>query len=250
MTAEPRAHPAVLAPKGRMRVHRMRTAVGVAGMVALVMLAGTIGFAIGQQRPFGAERSPLSGPAAFGFASDVAMHLEQAVTIAALAREHGGDPAVRELAPRIESTESVQLARIRGWLDLWTDQSRPEGQDMDWLAVAAADDHQLEAMASDPARTHHGGVDPAVGDAQRHGMATHEDLHRLREASGDELDVLFLQLALRQHEGGEMLLDYGALLAEVGAVRELAEEMLVQQAEEGTRMREMLAERNAAPLQE
>lgn len=243
-----RAGPAEPAADDRRGASGLRAAVVACGLVALVLLAGTIGAVIGQQGPLG-RAAPLTGPAAVGFTQDMVVHLEQAVTIAAWARDHSGDAAVRELAAPIETTGSVQLGRMQGWLDLWAPPARRPGEHMAWMADAAADDHQLEAAEGGPAAHQHA-LAPTTGGVQMPGWATDEDLRRLRLASGPELDVLFLQLALRHHEGGEVMLDYGALLVEVDVVRELADEMLLMQPDEGDRMREMLAERGAAPLVE
>ena len=40
------------------------------------------------------------------------------------------------------------------------------------------------------------------------GMATSDQLRALRAASGEQMDVLFLQLMLRHHEGGVIMLQY------------------------------------------
>ncbi len=49
-----------------------------------------------------------------------------------------------------------------------------------------------------------------AGSGPMPGMATSEELAALRAASGPELDVLFLQLMLRHHEGGLPMMEYGA----------------------------------------
>ena len=54
------------------------------------------------------------------------------------------------------------------------------------------------------------------------GMASTEELSGLRAATGPQLDVLFLQLMLRHHEGGAGMLSYAAEHAELPQVRNLA----------------------------
>ncbi len=80
------------------------------------------------------------------------------------------------------------------------------------------------------------------------GMATSDQLRALRAASGPELDVLFLQLMLRHHEGGVTMLQYGADHASVPQVRNLASQMLASQASESEYMKQLLAARGGTPL--
>ena len=87
-----------------------------------------------------------------------------------------------------------------------------------------------------------GGVDAMPG------MATSDQLRALRAASGEQMDVLFLQLMLRHHEGGAPMLSHGAEYATVPAVRALAAQMAAAQAGESDYLRTLLAARGAAPL--
>jgi uncharacterized protein (DUF305 family) len=70
----------------------------------------------------------------------------------------------------------------------------------------------------------------------------------MRAATGRDLDVLFLQLMLRHHEGGADMLAYGGQNASVPAVRNLAQQMAAAQANEVTYLRSLLAERGSVPL--
>ena len=62
-------------------------------------------------------------------------------------------------------------------------------------------------------------------------MATSDQLRALRAASGEQMDVLFLQLMLRHHEGGVIMLQYASEHASVTEVRNLAAQMLSSQTE-------------------
>ena len=70
----------------------------------------------------------------------------------------------------------------------------------------------------------------------------------LRQARGEAVDTMYLQLMLRHHQGGLDMMEYAAQNAEVPAVRTLAQTMVNTQASETTRMTQMLAEKGAAPL--
>ena len=81
------------------------------------------------------------------------------------------------------------------------------------------------------------------------GMASTADLARLRATPpGTALDVEFLQLMLRHHQGGVSMLEYARDHADTGEVRNLASQMLFSQNSEADLMRGLLAERGAAPL--
>jgi uncharacterized protein (DUF305 family) len=80
------------------------------------------------------------------------------------------------------------------------------------------------------------------------GMATEDELRRLRASSGPALDVLFLQLMLRHHEGGTGMLQYADQYASIPDVRNLAAQMLKAQTTEADYMRQLLARLGAAPL--
>ena len=87
-----------------------------------------------------------------------------------------------------------------------------------------------------------GGVDTMPG------MATSDQLRALRAASGEQMDVLFLQLMLRHHEGGVIMLQYASEHASVPEVRNLAAQMLSSQTSESEYLKQLLAARGGTPL--
>ena len=119
---------------------------------------------------------------------------------------------------------------MQGWLDLWGAAPLPVGGHMAWMA--------------DPTHDHAAGAPVATMP----GMASAADLAALRAATGQQLDVLFLQLMLRHHEGGATMLEYAAQHASVPQVRNLAAQMLSSQTAESDYLRQLLAERGAQPL--
>jgi uncharacterized protein (DUF305 family) len=95
----------------------------------------------------------------------------------------------------------------------------------------------------------HGHTPTATGGVSAMpGMATDEDLAALRAATGPQLDVLFLQLMLRHHEGGAGMLEYAAERAAEPQVRNLAAQMLRSQTTESDYLRQLLTERGGQPL--
>ena len=95
----------------------------------------------------------------------------------------------------------------------------------------------------------HAGHDGAAGSgATMPGMASDEELARLRTLSGEKFDVLFLQLMTRPHQGGYDMAVHAAEHAQVPAVRTLARTIVESQSAEVALMTGMLAGRGAEPL--
>ncbi len=65
---------------------------------------------------------------------------------------------------------------------------------------------------------------------------------------GKALDVYFLQLMIRHHEGGLPMAQYAAQNAADSYVRDLASRMVTAQSAEVVTMEQMLRERGAQPL--
>jgi uncharacterized protein (DUF305 family) len=80
------------------------------------------------------------------------------------------------------------------------------------------------------------------------GMATTDELNKLRKLSGAELDVYFLQLMLRHHQGGLEMAQYAAEHASRGYVRNLADKIVKSQEAETSLMKTLLSQRGAQPL--
>ena len=64
------------------------------------------------------------------------------------------------------------------------------------------------------------------------GLATAEELQRLRSLQGAARDQLFLQLMVRHHQGGLPMAEFAAYNAATPAVRMLAAQMVVEQTQE------------------
>ena len=80
------------------------------------------------------------------------------------------------------------------------------------------------------------------------GMATPAEIAKLRSLSGTELDVYFLQLMIRHHQGGGPMAQYAAVHSSEPVVRALADNMAKWQDGEVRAMTSMLSARGGAPL--
>ena len=210
----------------------VRPVLAVAVAIGLLLLGAAGGLLIGLPRSSD-SRVPAPGSVDVGFAQDMTVHHQQAVEMASWERDHTTDPVLAQLSADIEATQTGQIGTMQGWLELWNASPLPVGgRHMAWMTEPS---HDHSAAAS-------GGV------ATMPGMASDAELTAMRAATGQQLDVMFLQLMLRHHQGGVSMLQYGADHAAVPQVRNLAAQMLRSQSAESDYLRQLLAQRGAQPL--
>ncbi|MFD1532233.1 DUF305 domain-containing protein [Pseudonocardia aurantiaca] len=209
----------------------VRPVLAVAAVIGLLLLGAAGGLLLG--RPGSSDSQvPTSGSVDVGFAQDMSVHHQQAVEMASWERDHTTDPVLAQLSSDIEATQTGQIGRMQGWLELWNAAPLPVGGHMAWM--------------TEPSHDH--SATPTGGVATMPGMASSAELAALRAATGQQLDVMFLQLMLRHHQGGAPMLEYGATHADVPQVRNLASQMLRSQTAETDYLRQLLAERGGQPL--
>jgi len=220
------------APAGAAPRRWPTTALAVGGVLALLLLGAAVGMLVGVP---GRTSVPPADSVDVGFSQDMTVHHEQAVEMAGWVRDHSADPAIRALAHDIESTQTSEIGRMQGWLALWGASALPTGAHMRWMTM--------------PSTGAHGHVSTTgTGMTTMPGMASPADLRALKTSSGKQLDVLFLQLMLRHHQGGTPMLDYTTEHATVAVVRAMAGQWARAQAAESDYLRSLLTERGASPL--
>jgi uncharacterized protein (DUF305 family) len=211
----------------------------VASMVAVLLVGAAVGMLISTARTGGEDAAPSAESVDVGFAQDMRMHHLQAVTMAGIERDRTADPVLRGLAFDIESTQLAQASEMAGWLTVWhqPDLPAPGAGHMDWMSEGGTHSHS------------NGDGGQTTGSVERMpGMASADELNKLRKLSGAELDVYFLQLMLRHHEGGQEMAQYGADHGSKGYVRNLADKILQSQSNETDLMKKLLSQRGAQPL--
>ncbi len=232
------------------------------------------------------DDSPAANSAAVGFAQDMTRHHEQGVELAAIELEHGTDPEVRSMAFDILTAQSNEIGQMQSWLTRWGQPVTNPGATMAWMGHSGpeTDGHDHSDPADHTAGGHdhghggdgspdhgdmdHGDMDhgdmsapssgaPAAGAAESDaeqppmpGMATSAEMQQFRAMRGPEVDIRFLQLMLRHHEGGLHMMEYAADPANVeqAYVRDLASSMKRTQDKEIAIITQMLALRGAQPL--
>jgi uncharacterized protein (DUF305 family) len=194
---------------------------------------------ISTARAGSSDTAPTAESVDVGFAQDMRVHHLQAVTMAGLERDRTADQSLRGLAFDIESTQLAQESEMSGWLTVWEQPNLPApgAGHMQWMSEGGTHSHS------------NGDGGQTTGSVQRMpGMATTDEINQLRKLSGEALDVLFLQLMLRHHQGGLEMAQYAAKHASKGYVRNLADKIVQSQEAESDLMKTFLAQRGAKPL--
>lgn len=117
------------------------------------------------------------------FMQEMILHHAQAIEMTTLVSGRTNNPAVVELAGRIDASQADEIAFMRGWLV-----ERGEA------APDPADPHAMHRLG------HH-------DHASMAGMASPEQLAQLAASSGTAFDRLFFQLMIRHHEGAVQMVD-------------------------------------------
>ena len=146
----------------------------------------------------GRDRPPASDSVDVGFMQDMISHHEQAVEMAQTELVNGSDPTVRAFAREILMFQSKEIGSMERLLADWdSGRGDPERQAMTWMGMPSAVDRMP-------------------------GMATGEELDRLRAAQGTAADALFLDLMAHHHLGGIHMSEYAADNAGTSDARDFA----------------------------
>jgi uncharacterized protein (DUF305 family) len=173
--------------------------------------------------------TPRDDSAEAGFARDMATHHAQAVEMSFVIRDKTPDERLRTLAYDIIVTQSAQRGVFMGWLQEWRLPQASARPRMAWMPGHAF----LEGA-------------PGGGISRMHGMATDDELRRLREAQARDAEILFLQLMIRHHEGGVIMARAVDGLTRRAEVVGMARSIESGQRAEIATMTGMLAERASA----
>jgi uncharacterized protein (DUF305 family) len=194
----------------------------IAGALAAVLLLA-IGYGAGLLTRAG---TPGDDSPEAGFARDMSTHHAQAVEMGMIAYQNATLPDVRTLGGDIAITQQGQIGVMSTWLKEWgldVNTSRPP---MSWMP---------------------NGQNELVNNLMP-GMATREEVAKLKAAKGKEVDILFCQYMLRHHLGGIHMVDDVLAQNPRPEVRDLAETMKRNQTGEVSVLRTLLNQMGAQPL--
>lgn len=174
--------------------------------------------------------APRDDSADAGFARDMATHHAQAVEMSFVIRDKSPDEELRTLAYDITVTQSTQRGVFMGWLQQWGLPQASTAPRMAWMPGHAQVGRGAEGSMP-----------------RMHGMASDEELRRLRAAQGTDAEILFLQLMIRHHEGGVLMARAVSGLSRRAEVVAMAQSIDDGQRAEIVEMTGMLTKRGAQP---
>jgi uncharacterized protein (DUF305 family) len=195
-------------------------------VVALLAVAVAGGYVWGNSGSSGGASVPSDSSVDVGFARDMSTHHEQAVLMANYERDNTTDPGLHILALDIETEQEFQIGEMQGWLDTWGYGRQTSNPQMAWMA----------------------GHDHLAADGLMPGVATPAEITKLEGLHGKALDIYFLQLMIRHHQGGIPMAQYAEDHATVGYVRALASSMVAAQSGEVVQMEQLLRRLGGSPL--
>lgn len=188
--------------------------------LAALMVGAALGFWGGRQ----SMHPPTEDSAEVGFARDMATHHAQAVNMAQLLYDRTDDSDMRLLALDIMLTQQAQIGQMQGWLRVWERPLASSAPAMTWLGMPTT------------------GLMP--------GMASVENINRLRELEGMEADSLFLQLMIPHHRAGVEMTNAILEYTKRPEVIALAQSIANSQTSEITLMQSLLREKGFPPVPE
>jgi uncharacterized protein (DUF305 family) len=198
---------------------------GTVALALAVVVGLVLGFAAGWLAPRALRPGDASAEA--GFARDMTTHHAQAVEMGFIAYQRATTPAARQIGLDIAAGQQGEIGTMQTWLRMWGLDPTGTQPQMAWMPESMRD------LGSD-------GLMP--------GMASAAEMARLREATGRELDVLFLQLMIRHHLGGVHMVDAVLAASDEPEVVRVAQTMKNTQETELLNLQAQLTALGAGPL--
>ena len=185
--------------------------------VVLALCALVAGFFVFQQST--QDKKPAIDPIDSGFARSMLLHHAQAIQMSMMMRG-AASPEIQALAQSIIMKQTREMGVMEGWLTAWNEPVMVDGPPMAWVENATnvrhLDDQLYQAQCK------------ADGGAMA-GVATPEQLEQLKNASGVEKEVLFLELMLAHHRAAIPMAWFANRNGETSLVKALASAMIRDQ---------------------
>jgi len=201
-------------PGNRRRVH----VVWLAVILAFGLVAGGLGGYLLAQ-----PHDPGDTSAEAGFLRDMSTHHAQAVEMSMIAHANSDNPAIVTLAGDIALTQHQQIGYMLAWLRTWGLSPTGTQATMAWMPDSAG----------------------AVVNGLMPGMATPDQMAKLRTAKGTELDIQYLTLMRQHHLGGIHMAQEIVAMSKNTDVTWLAQTMIQGQQAELVVIDEMLKQLGA-----
>ncbi len=201
-----------VAPSTRITSRRRAGAAWIVTAALVGLLLGTgLGLLVPRLSVPG-EDSPEAG-----FARDMSTHHAQAVEMGMIAHAKASNSDVRFFGRDIALTQQGQIGMMQGWLRQWHLDPTGSQPPMTWMADGA----------------------DSVRNGLMPGMATPAEMQQLRDATGEQVDLLFLRLMQQHHLGGIHMAQEIVKLSDESEVDELAQLAINGQQRELTDLRSL-----------
>ncbi|MBO3736566.1 DUF305 domain-containing protein [Actinoplanes flavus] len=205
------------------RVVSIRAALSV--LIVAVLLAGGVGAVAALQLTQQPDHRYDDASVEAGFVRDMSTHHSQAVELGLLAYAQAPRAEIGIVGRDIAMTQHGQVGIMQAWLREWKLMPTGDQPAMSWMG------HTGNTS---------GGLMP--------GMASNEELTKLRAATGRDFEIQWAQLMLRHHLGGIDMAKAVLDLSDDEDVRWLAQIMLNGQQTEIATLQEMIDRNGAKPL--
>lgn len=170
-----------------------------------------------------------------GFARDMSEHHAQATQMSVLVMQRTEDESVRRLATDIINNQEFERGVMATWLGEWGLPRAREGERMLWMEGHGEHDH--------------GAKDLPAGVTMP-GMASPTEIQELTDASGEEAEILFLQLMTTHHIAGVEMAEAAIHGAKDPDVLAVAQRMADAQTGEIELMDRWLRDRGSEPRED
>jgi uncharacterized protein (DUF305 family) len=198
----------------------------VAITVTALLLAALAAYGQVQRQALADSQRLLAayGPSAYdiGFLQAMSAHHRQAITLARVLLA-GPPSALAPIARGIQTTQTLELGEMRGWLRLWSQPLEVIAPKMDWMLLAAP-------PLADEARQYL--LDCAQSPTGMAGLADDATVEAWRQTTGPALETGFITLMQAHHRGALPMARHAANHAQVPAVRALARQIAIEQGDE------------------
>jgi len=185
--------------------------------VVLALCALVAGFFVFQQST--QDKKPAIDPIDSGFARSMLLHHAQAIQMSMMMRD-AASPEIQALAQSIIMKQTREMGVMEGWLTAWNEPVMLDGPPMAWVENATnvrhLDDQLYQAQCK------------ADGGAMA-GVATPEQLEELKNATGTEKEIIFLELMLAHHRAAIPMAWFANRNGESSLVKALASSMIREQ---------------------
>ena len=162
-----------------------------------------------------AKVSPIDS----GFARSMLLHHAQAIHMSMM-MQNSASPEIQGLAQSIAMKQTREMGVMEGWLTAWNEPVMLAGQPMTWVEEAKnvrhLDDQLYQARC-------------IAEGGKMAGLATPEQLDQLKQASGTEKEILFLELMLAHHRAALPMAWFANRNGDSSLVKALAISMVREQ---------------------